>query len=220
MSICNILLNLLIIILYIGAKTAVLSFFMFQAYREPPPEFDRVAYFSFENIRKDLGKVRLLWCITEKTIELAVVMDSVVKLQLTLESDTYMAASVHVFGVPAPHLSTDLEQLRLNTFLLDLHERSICTGITAGVLQNVASLADGSSSKQYYRHIINLAANVMFFNKSCIISNSCQLLLPTIQDSHNMFINCSHVEHTLTARYQRQEQKSLQHDIKSNDYMV
>ncbi|KAI0217625.1 hypothetical protein LSAT2_030629 [Lamellibrachia satsuma] len=35
------------------------------SYREPPPEFDHVAYFNFEDIRKDLGKVRLPWCITE-----------------------------------------------------------------------------------------------------------------------------------------------------------
>ena len=41
-----------------------------------------------------------------------------------------MAASVHVFGVPAPHLSTDLERVRLNTFLLDLHEKSVFTGLT------------------------------------------------------------------------------------------
>ena len=176
---------------------------MFQSYREPPPEFDRVAYFSFEDMWKDLGKVQLPWCITEnseKTIKPAVVLDSVVKLQVTLESYTGVVASV-----PAPHLSTDLEHVRLNTFLLDLHEKSVYTGITAGVLHNFASLPDGTGSKQYYGHIINLAANVMFFNKSCIRSNSCQLLLPTTQDSHNMRNNCSHVEKTLTARYQRQE---------------
>ena len=44
-----------------------------------------------------------------QTIKLAVVLDSVVKLQVILESDTGMAASAHVFGVPAPHFSTDLE---------------------------------------------------------------------------------------------------------------
>ena len=99
-----------------------------------------------------------------KTIKLAVVLDSVVKPQVILESDTGMAASVHVFGVPAPHLSTDLEHMRLNTFLLDLREKSVCTGITADVLQNVASLPDGTGSKQYFRYIINLPANVMFFH--------------------------------------------------------
>ena len=60
-----------------------------------------------------------------KTIKLAVVLDSVVKPQVILESDTGMAASAHVFGVPAPHLSTDLEHMRLNTFLLDLREVSV-----------------------------------------------------------------------------------------------
>ena len=152
-----------------------------------------------------------------KTITLAVVLDSVVKPQVILESDTGMAASAHVFGVPAPHLSTDLEHIRLNTFL-DLREKSVCTGITADVLQNFASLPDGTGSKQYFRYIINLPANVMFFHMSCIMSNSWQLLLPTTQDSHNMCSNCSHVEKTHNARYQRQEQKSLQHEtIKSND---
>ena len=152
-----------------------------------------------------------------KTIKLAVVLDSVVKPQVILESGTGMAASAHVFGVPAPHLSTDLEHIRVNTFL-DLREKSVCTGITADVLQNFASLPDGTGSKQYFRYIINLPANVMFFHMSCIMSNSWQLLLPTTQDSHNMCSNCSHVEKTHNARYQRQEQKSLQHDtIKSND---
>ena len=115
-----------------------------------------------------------------KTIKLAVVLDSVVKLQVILESDTGMAASAHVFGVPAPHLSTDLEHMRLNTFLLDLREKSVCTGITADVLQNFASLPDGTDSKQYFRYIINLLANVMFFHISCIMSNSWQLLLHAI----------------------------------------
>ena len=142
-----------------------------------------------------------------KTIKLAVVLDSVVKPQVILESDTGMAASAHVFGVPAPHLSTDLEHIRLNTFL-DLREKSVCTGITADVLQNFASLPDGTGSKQYFRYIINLPANVMFFHMSCIMSNSWQLLLPTTQDSHNMCSNCSHVEKTHNARYQRQEQPS------------
>ena len=195
---------------------------MFQSYREPPPEFDHVAYFSFEDIRKDLGKVQLPWCITEnsaKTIKLAVVLDSVVKLQVILESDTGMAASAHVFGVPAPHLSTDLEHVRLNTgtFLLDLHENSVCTGITADFLQNFASLPNGTGSKQYFRYIINLPANVMFFDMSCIMSNSCHFCFPPLR-THNMCSNCSHVEKTINARYQRQKQKSLQHEtIKSND---
>ena len=104
-----------------------------------------------------------------KTIKLAVVLDSVVKPQVILESDTGMAASAHVFGVPAPHLSTDLEHMRLNTFLLDLREKSVCTGITADVLQNFASLPDGTGSKQYFRYIINLPSNVMFFHISCIM---------------------------------------------------
>ena len=107
-----------------------------------------------------------------KTIKLAVVLDSVVKPQVILESDTGMAASAHVFRVPVPHLSTDLEHMRLNTFLLDLREKSVCTGITADVLQNFASLPDGTGSKQYFRYIINLPANVMFFHISCIMSNS------------------------------------------------
>ena len=112
-----------------------------------------------------------------KTIKLAVVLDSVVKPQVIPESDK---ASAHVFGVPAPHLSTDLEHMRLNTFLLDLREKSVCTGITADVLQNFASLPDGTGSKQYFRYIINLPANVMFFHISCIMSNSWQLLLHAI----------------------------------------
>ena len=172
-----------------------------------------------------------------------------------------MAALAHVFGVPTPHLSTDLEHVRLNTgTFLDLHEKSVCTGITADVLQNFSSLPDGTGSQQYFRYILNLPANVMFFhmcsimsnscqlllpttqdkhnmscimsnscqlllpttqdkhNMSCIMSNSCQLLLPTTQDKHNMCSNCSHVEKTINARYQKQKQKSLQHEtIKSND---
>ena len=86
-----------------------------------------------------------------KTIKLAVVLDSVVKPQVILESDTGMAASAHVFGVPAPHFSTDLEHMRLNTFLLDLREKSVCTGITADVLQNFASLPDGTVFLIHYK---------------------------------------------------------------------
>ena len=71
-----------------------------------------------------------------KTIKLAVVLDSVVKPQVILESDTGMAASAHVFGVPAPHLSTDLEHMKLITFLLDLREKSVCTGLTAEFCQS------------------------------------------------------------------------------------
>lgn len=67
--------------------------FIFQSNREPPTEFDRVTIFSFEDIRKDICKIRLLWCIIEisaSTLKFPVVLDSVVKLQVTLESDTGM----------------------------------------------------------------------------------------------------------------------------------
>ena len=40
---------------------------VFQSDREPPPVMHCVAYFNFENICKDLGKVQLPWCIKENS---------------------------------------------------------------------------------------------------------------------------------------------------------
>ena len=192
---------------------------MFQSYREPPPEFDHVAYFSFEDIRKDLGKVRLPWCITEtlqKLLNLQLFWTVLSSCKLFLKVTLVWQLQPMCLGYLLHTFPLTLNT-RLNTFLLDLREKSVCTGITEDVLQNFASLPDGTGSKQYFRYIINLPANVMFFHISCIMSNSWQLLLPTTQDSHNMCSNCSHVEKTRNARYQRPEQKSLQHDtIKSN----
>ena len=80
-------LNRLIIGLHIGAKTVVLSFSCFSHTESHHQSLIVLPYFSFEDIRKDLVKVRLPWCMTEnsaKTIKLVVVLDSVVKLQVTL----------------------------------------------------------------------------------------------------------------------------------------
>ena len=45
--------------------TSVLT--MFQSDRELLPVIHCVAYFNFEDICKDLGKVQLPWCITENS---------------------------------------------------------------------------------------------------------------------------------------------------------
>ena len=66
-----------------------------------------------------------------------------------------------------------------------------------------------------------LVRELLYADNSALVAHSAeeiQKIENTTQDSHNMCSNCSHVEKTHNARYQRQEQKSLQHDtIKSND---
>ena len=68
-----------------------------------------------------------------------------------------------------------------------------------------------------------LVRELLYADNSALVAHSAeeiQRIENTTQDSHNMCSNCSHVEktHNVNARYQRQEQKSLQHDtIKSND---
>ena len=56
-----------IIILLINNVVDTSVWTMFQSDRELPPVTHCVAYFNFEDICEDLGKVQLPWCITENS---------------------------------------------------------------------------------------------------------------------------------------------------------
>ena len=82
---------------------------------------------------------------------------------------------LQVFGLPAPHLTTDLEKKNLAHFLKDLQDMKVCTGVTAADLQDLAGPPDGKTT--YYKHMQYEHLNGKMSHSSCVKSTQCQLLL-------------------------------------------
>ncbi|XP_070198527.1 uncharacterized protein [Littorina saxatilis] len=122
--------------------------------RPPPPAPDLVAYYNLEEIRQDTLQLAAPWCLLENSkeqIQVGITKASQVKLRVVILPD--FTVQVHVYGFHASSALSTIEHVRLNQFLLDLHERELCPGITEAGLQRYADLPSGDNHV-YFKHVL------------------------------------------------------------------
>ncbi|XP_070206284.1 uncharacterized protein [Littorina saxatilis] len=179
-----------------------------QVSRPPPPAPDLVAYYNFEEIRQDTLQLAAPWCLLENSkeqIQVGITEASQVKLRVVILPD--FTVQVHVYGFHASSALSTIEHVRLNQFLLDLHERKLCPGITEAGLQMYADLPSGDNHV-YFKHVLGYCLdNSGVSCVSCVRSGSCTFVLNNV--SSNMCVQCNAAKNLLMKKQQRASESAL-----------
>ncbi|PVD27085.1 hypothetical protein C0Q70_12236 [Pomacea canaliculata] len=134
--------------------------------REPPFVPVRICYTSFMDMKKDLTHLPPQWIImknSENDVVLGLLSSKTeeVHVKVSFSATTGLLANVSVFQMPAPWLARDIEMVRLKTFLKELGEKTLCTGVTETDLQTLAEIK--ITDEKYFRHITYVYENVCPF---------------------------------------------------------
>ncbi|XP_025100752.1 uncharacterized protein LOC112567993 [Pomacea canaliculata] len=179
--------------------------------REPPFVPVRICYTSFMDMKKDLTHLPPQWIImknSENDVVLGLLSSKTeeVHVKVSFSATTGLLANVSVFQMPAPWLARDIEMVRLKTFLKELGEKTLCTGVTETDLQTLAEIK--ITDEKYFRHITYVYENGKICSYSCVRATTCLLMVSTAETTCK---DCLLVKKTLHERKNRQEA------IKPND---
>uniref|UniRef100_A0A2C9LEN5 THAP-type domain-containing protein n=1 Tax=Biomphalaria glabrata TaxID=6526 RepID=A0A2C9LEN5_BIOGL len=157
------------------------------SHRNPPVErpapavANRVAYYSFSDVKRDATVITLPWCLIENS-ENSVVFGliendtSILKFKVFFKNN--FVIDVHIYGIPAPDLSQSYEGVKIKTYLNFLLSKSVCPGVRQKHLQGFASLPEKTDQTSCFRHIVNKTdyGTNNFYHFSTIRSRHCLLL--------------------------------------------
>ncbi|KAI8771576.1 Transposable element P transposase [Biomphalaria glabrata] len=180
-----------------------------QIHRNPPVErsspalAQKVAYYSFKEVKADAALINLPWCLIENS-ENAVVFGlfetdtSHLKYKVFFKLD--FMTDIHIVGIPAPNLSQSYEGVKIKSYLDIILSKSICPGIRQKHLQALGSLPE-KKDQTYFRHILNKTdfGTNNFYHFSIIRSRHCLLL------SDGICTHCKDSERLLQKKWNRAE---------------
>ena len=145
--------------------------------RDPPPVPQRVYYYTLDDLRKHTTRLPPDWYTlhnNNEEITFAHIRDGVVKIHVTISAS--LTSYVKVYGMPAQHLSRDIEMVRLHDYLLALSSMKHCTGITNQKLHTFSKPPAGHSNQAHFLHTTLVCQEDKPVNETCVRSSNCCLL--------------------------------------------
>ena len=82
---------------------------------------------------------------------------------------------MQVIGIPAPHLTTDIESKKLSHLLTELAKLHVCPAVADPTVQEQAGPPD--EKKAFFKHIGYTLVEGLLQQHSTVRSNQCQLLV-------------------------------------------
>ena len=137
----------------------------------------RVCYLTLQDLNKDVRCLPSRWYLLvadEHCTTFAYIPDDSVKIHVVVHAD--LSASVKVIGMPAPHLTQNMEPIRVHSFLSNLSCQKFCEGITDPHLQKYSKRPSTESSQAHYLHTATICPEDKPCTKSCVRSSTCRLL--------------------------------------------
>lgn len=127
---------------------------MFQMVRAEPSLPQVVAYYTFDEVKRDAAALPSPWILLQKTdkeVVVGIVENDIVEKKVVISSDFTVNVSVRQF--PAKVECMNIEGTRLVVFLKQLQQMNVCPGIATPDLQQYAKLPNGQRNQIYFQHV-------------------------------------------------------------------
>ena len=137
----------------------------------------KVCYFTLQDLMKDARRLPKGWVLLhadEHCATFVFIEGDSVKIRVVIHAD--LSSSVRVLGMPAAHLTEQMEAIRLHTLLSSLSNQKLCVGVTDPDLQVYSKPPSTQSSQKHFRHTTLVCPEEKPITTSCVRSTNCRLL--------------------------------------------